>query len=125
MANGFGISTYLDLVLRDTRQLAALATWSTGQLARFRGCRSPEVDRPDGIHFSAATGKNSPRALFHRLGADIGLDGSFVGQTLSSVLALPGDHYIKIMKTGYKPWEPTIRTSGGEVTVFAELDPRQ
>jgi len=56
------------------------------------------------------------------LGADVGLDGSFVGQTPSSVLVLPGDHYIKIMKTGYKPWERTIRASGGEVTVSAELD---
>ena len=59
------------------------------------------------------------------LGADIGLDGSFVGQTPSSVLALPGEHYIKILKTGYKPWERTIRTSGGEVTVFCELDPQE
>ena len=58
-------------------------------------------------------------------GADIALDGNFVGQTPSSVLTLPGDHYIKIVKTGYKPWERTITTSGGEVTVVAELDTQQ
>ncbi len=55
-------------------------------------------------------------------GADIGLDGNFVGQTPSSILALSGDHHIRISKTGYKPWERTIRTSGGDVTVVAELD---
>jgi hypothetical protein len=55
-------------------------------------------------------------------GADIGLDGNFVGQTPSSLLALPGDHHIRISKAGYKPWERTIRTSGGEATVVAELD---
>jgi hypothetical protein len=55
-------------------------------------------------------------------GADIGLDGSFVGQTPSSILALPGDHDVRVSKTGYRPWERTIRTSGGNVTVTAELD---
>ncbi len=55
-------------------------------------------------------------------GADIELDGSFVGQTPSSVLVLPGDHSIRITKTGYKQWERKIKTSGGEVTMFAELE---
>lgn len=56
-------------------------------------------------------------------GADIGLDGNFVGQTPSSILTLPGDHHIRISKTGYKPWERTIRTSGGDATVIADLAP--
>jgi PEGA domain len=55
-------------------------------------------------------------------GADIELDGSFVGQTPSSVLVLPGDHSVKITKTGYKQWERKIKTSGGEVTMVAELE---
>jgi len=55
-------------------------------------------------------------------GADIELDGSFVGQTPSSVLVLPGDHSVKIMKAGYKQWERKIKTSGGEVTMVAELE---
>lgn len=55
------------------------------------------------------------------VGSDIGLDGSFVGQTPSSLLALPGDHNIRITKPGYQPWERKIRLSGGEVTVDAEL----
>jgi len=55
-------------------------------------------------------------------GADIELDGSFVGQTPSSVLVLPGDHSIRITKTGYKQWERKIKTSGGEVTMVAELE---
>jgi hypothetical protein len=57
-------------------------------------------------------------------GADIELDGSFVGQTPSSVLVLPGDHSVKITKAGYKQWERKIKTSGGEVTMVAELEPQ-
>ena len=55
-------------------------------------------------------------------GADIEIDGSFVGQTPSSVLVLPGDHSVKITKAGYKQWERKIKTSGGEVTMAAELE---
>jgi len=54
-------------------------------------------------------------------GADIELDGSFVGQTPSSLLALPGEHSIRITKSGYKVWERKIKTSGGEVTLSPEL----
>lgn len=54
---------------------------------------------------------------------EIELDGSFVGSTPSSIEVLPGEHTIKITKTGHKPWERKIRTTGGEVNVAAELEP--
>ncbi len=55
-------------------------------------------------------------------GADIEIDGVFVGQTPSSVPTLPGEHSIRINKSGYRPWERKITTAGGQVTIAAELD---
>jgi hypothetical protein len=56
-------------------------------------------------------------------GADITVDGKFVGSTPSTVKLSPGDHTIKIEKSGFKAWERTITVSpGSEVTVNATLE---
>jgi hypothetical protein len=54
--------------------------------------------------------------------ADIEIDGKFIGQTPSSVPASSGDHSIAIRKAGYKSWQRRIATSGGEITIAAELE---
>lgn len=54
-------------------------------------------------------------------GADIELDGTFAGNTPSSVGVAAGEHTIKITKAGYTPWERKIRTSSGSVKIAAEL----
>lgn len=56
------------------------------------------------------------------LGADIEIDGKFVGQTPSSIPVPPGEHSIKISKGGYEQWDRKISTSGGEITVSADLE---
>jgi PEGA domain len=55
-------------------------------------------------------------------GADIQLDGSFVGDTPSTVSISAGDHMITITKAGYKPWSRKIKVSGGKIDVAAELE---
>ncbi len=56
-------------------------------------------------------------------GADITVDGKYVGSTPSTVKLSPGDHTIKIEKSGFKAWERTITVSpGSEVTVSATLE---
>lgn len=54
-------------------------------------------------------------------GADIQIDGNFVGSTPSSVLVSRGNHAITVRKAGYSTWERTIQVSGGTVNVAAEL----
>jgi hypothetical protein len=54
-------------------------------------------------------------------GAEITVDGNFVGSTPSSVPVSMGNHSISIRKAGYATWERNIRVSGGTVTVAAEL----
>jgi len=55
-------------------------------------------------------------------GADIEIDGKFVGQTPSSVRSASGDHSIAIRQAGYKPWQRKIAMSGGEITIEPELE---
>ena len=56
-------------------------------------------------------------------GADIEIDGSFVGNTPSEVQIAEGDHMVVIRKVGFKTWERKIKSStGSSVHVGAELE---
>jgi protein-tyrosine-phosphatase len=56
-------------------------------------------------------------------GADIEVDGSFVGNTPSNVEIPEGEHTIVVKKAGYKDWERKFRISGGsDVHLSAILD---
>ena len=56
-------------------------------------------------------------------GAEITIDGKFVGTTPSSVQLQPGDHSIAIEKVGFKSWLKTMTiAAGGSVNLDATLD---
>lgn len=55
-------------------------------------------------------------------GADVELDGSFVGNTPSNIGVSPGDHTITMKKNGYKIWEKKIKVSSGKVNISADLE---
>ena len=55
-------------------------------------------------------------------GADIALDGNFVGSTPSEFSVASGVHTITISKNGYKPWERKLTVSSGKITLAAELE---
>jgi len=57
------------------------------------------------------------------VGADIEIDGKFVGSTPSSITVGPGDHDIVVKKSGFTTWERKITASTGHVTLSAELAP--
>lgn len=55
-------------------------------------------------------------------GADINVDGKYVGSTPSTVQIAPGDHEISIEKEGLTPWQRTMTVSaGGNSTIDATL----
>jgi hypothetical protein len=56
-------------------------------------------------------------------GADIEIDGKFVGSTPSSVTVAPGDHEVVVKKNGFTAWERKITASTGHVNLSAELAP--
>lgn len=56
-------------------------------------------------------------------GADISIDGKFVGSTPSTVRLAPGDHNVSIDKRGFKLWTRVMTvTANGSVTVAASLE---
>jgi hypothetical protein len=56
-------------------------------------------------------------------GADIEIDGGFVGSTPSTIGVPSGQHKITVKKSGFNPWERTITISSGQVSVNAVLEP--
>lgn len=55
-------------------------------------------------------------------GADIEVDGGFVGNTPSTIDVAPGDHTITVSKNGFTKWERKLKASGGNVNLNAELE---
>ncbi len=55
-------------------------------------------------------------------GADIEIDGNFVGNTPSTVGVNAGQHQISVKKTGFKPWERKMAVSTGQINLNAALD---
>jgi hypothetical protein len=54
-------------------------------------------------------------------GADIEIDGRFVGNTPSTIELAPGDHTFAVQKRGDKEWKRQLRTTGGSIHLNAEL----
>lgn len=55
-------------------------------------------------------------------GADIEIDGSFVGNTPSTIEVAPGEHTVTVTKSGFKPWTRKAKISGGEIRMAVELE---
>jgi hypothetical protein len=56
-------------------------------------------------------------------GADIEVDGSFVGNTPSDIQVTVGEHTVAVKKKGFKDWERKLKVSAGSsVRLNAELE---
>ena len=55
-------------------------------------------------------------------GADIEIDGAFVGSAPSTVGVAPGSHQIAVKMKGFADWTKTLNVSGGTVHLSAELE---
>lgn len=55
-------------------------------------------------------------------GADIEVDGAFVGNTPSTVTVAPGSHQIAVKKKGFTDWTKTLNVTGGTIHLNAELE---
>jgi len=56
-------------------------------------------------------------------GADIAVDGGFVGDTPSTVSVAPGTHEITVSKKGFSAWNRKLNVTGGNIHLSASLDP--
>jgi len=55
-------------------------------------------------------------------GAEIELDGTFVGSTPSTIGLTAGDHLITLKKAGFKTWERKMKVTSGKLQVSADLE---
>jgi hypothetical protein len=55
-------------------------------------------------------------------GADIEIDGAFVGNTPSTVAVAPGSHQIAVKKKDFTDWSKTLSVTGGTIHLNAELE---
>ena len=56
-------------------------------------------------------------------GAEIDLDGAFIGNTPFRVIVPSGQHLISLRLAGYGPWKKMISAAGGSLEVDADLSP--
>jgi hypothetical protein len=56
-------------------------------------------------------------------GADIEIDGKFVGSTPSTITVATGDHEIAVKKSGFAVWDKKMSVSPGHINLSAELMP--
>ena len=76
---------------------------------------APASDTPTGLMASISVESNVP-------GADIEIDGAFVGNTPSTVSVAPGSHQIAVKKKGFTDWTKTLKVTSGSVHLNAELE---
>jgi hypothetical protein len=56
-------------------------------------------------------------------GADINVDGKFMGSTPSTIQLAPGEHQVSVEKEGLRPWQRTMTVSaGGSIMIDAMLE---
>jgi hypothetical protein len=55
-------------------------------------------------------------------GADIEIDGNFVGSTPSTVGVAAGPHQVSVKKAGFQSWERKITVSSGHIKIDATLE---
>lgn len=89
--------------------------------AQAKAATTPAVQSTAAIA-SVAGAKAKVNVLSSPDGADIEIDGKYVGST-PSVMEWPvGDHAISIKKPGYKDWGRNMTLTAGEVKVNANLE---
>ena len=86
------------------------------EMARFQGLDGgPTIASPNSGAVTELSLSSTPA------GAEITVDEHFVGNTPSSVNAMPGEHTVLIRMSGFQSWSRNIRTSGGKVNLSAAL----
>jgi PEGA domain len=85
-------------------------------MAKFRPATSAQTASENSVNNNSEIAVTSIPA-----GADIELDGAFVGSAPSTITASTGDHTIALKKSGFAPWERKIHVTGGKIQISAEL----
>jgi hypothetical protein len=92
-------------------------------LAQFQPASGPQSAAADTGGAAAISTSAKLQMESNPSGADIELDGSFVGNTPSDVQVPEGEHTITVKKAGFSAWERKMKVSGGSsIHLNAELE---
>jgi len=89
-------------------------------MARFGGTTAPTVGIASSVNATPAQATVFVES--NPTGADIEVDGGFIGSTPSTVTVAPGNRQITIKKKGYADWTRTLSITSGNIHVNAELE---
>jgi hypothetical protein len=134
LARGEGMQAYVyDFSVSSS---CCALTRHGGEVDTISRVQSPSTTMPAGVtagglgdavtnasNPARSTGEATAEISSHPLGADIEIDGNFVGSTPSSVGIVAGEHTLRVSKSGYKKWERTLKSSTGTIKIAAELEP--
>ena len=91
------------------------------ELARFQS--APALQQTSGNLAGANSSSAKLQVESNPSGADIEVDGSFVGNTPSEVQVAEGDHIVAVKKVGFNSWERKMKVSNGSnLHLSAELE---
>ena len=94
-----------------------------GAAIRAASAPAPEKPVPTAPPVAAPASKAKLQVESTPPGADIEVDGSFVGNTPSELQVAEGDHLVVIRKPGFKNWERKLKAAAGSsVHLGAELE---
>jgi hypothetical protein len=105
---------------------AIVADWAKNS-AKIREAELGEAaakERPAVTQIQQVAASNATKlsVVSNPTGADIEVDGGFVGNTPSTVDVPVGEHTVTVSKDGYKSWERKLKASGGNVSLNVELE---
>lgn len=92
------------------------------QMAHFAGTSGPAGGNPAAAAASAAPAACSLVVQSNPPGADIEIDGAFVGNSPSTLTVAPGSHQVTVKMKGFADWKRTLNVTGGSVTLNATLE---
>lgn len=91
-------------------------------MARFGGQPGSVAAAPPAIPVAASPAACSVAVDSNPPGADIEIDGAFVGSTPSTLTVAPGAHQVTVKKKGFADWTRTLNVTGGSIHLDATLD---
>jgi hypothetical protein len=115
-------TAYSGLVNDDAGDMKKRVTES---LVRLKDQPLPGAATPDQASTPAASVQASLAIDSTPPGADIEIDGGFVGNTPSTVAVVAGSHQIAVKKKGFSDWTKTINITGGSIHLSADLESLQ
>lgn len=117
MSLGGSVQTACEAIAADWAKNSAKIR--DAELAETAAKERPSTPQIQQIAQSSATKLS---VVSNPAGADIEVDGAFVGNTPSTIDVAAGDHTVTVSKNGYKNWERKLKASGGSVSLNVELE---